>query len=56
MKSKINKGNLAVQQIGEGSNLGGPTFYPLDNAKIDDNLSSYREFADRYEELNGGIE
>ena len=29
MKSKINKGNLAVQQIGEGSNLGGPTSYPL---------------------------
>jgi len=56
MKSKIMKGNLAVQQVGKGSNLGGPTSYPLDSAKIDDNLSSYREFAERYEELNGGSE
>lgn len=56
MKSKIKNGNLAVQQVGKGSNLGGPTSYPLDSAKIDDNLSSYREFADRYEELNGGSE
>ena len=56
MKVEINTQNPAVQQVEQGSNLGGPTSNPLDKSKNGINLDSFIDFADRYEELNGGIE
>lgn len=56
MKVEINAKNPTVQQVGEGSNLGGPTSNPLDKSEKGINLDSWSDFADRYEELNGGIE
>lgn len=56
MNARINGKNLAVQQVGTGSNLGGPTSNPLDITENEINLTSFRDFANRYEELNGGIE
>lgn len=43
-----------VQQSEGIPNLGGPTSTHLDSSYIDVNLSDFRDFADRYEELNRG--
>ena len=42
------------QHDGAGPYLGGPTFNPLDSPQIDNNLSEWKRWADRYESLNGG--
>lgn len=42
------------QQLGAGPYLGGPTFNPLDNAENINNLSDWKNWADRYNDLNGG--
>ena len=54
MQTKIKTENPTRQTIDAGLNLGGPTFDPLDTANIDVNLSAWKDWANRYEQLNGG--
>ena len=54
MQPEIKTKKGPSQHDGAGPYLGGPTFNPLDSPQIDNNLSEWKRWADRYESLNGG--